>query len=182
MYTLQVHLLYFIENLSYRERLRQKFVLRDCQHGGIQEWSLVAYSSSQAGDFNLLGSRICRSDDDRQVFRERAILFELTYLLCAVDTVEHGHLPIHQYDVQLLTRTVSVSPVSSRFKIVECFKTVLGNENLMSFRSELLTQDSRVDFIVLDQQDFEGPGSSLQSLGFHRFGDPSHVPIFSSSC
>jgi hypothetical protein len=35
MYTLQVHLLYFIENLSYRERFRQKAILRDCQRGGM---------------------------------------------------------------------------------------------------------------------------------------------------
>lgn len=85
------------------------------------------------------------------MFCERALLFELSYLLRTINAVEHRHLPVHQYDIQVLARTLSPPPVSGSFEIVESFETVIGNGDMMSFRSELLTQHSCVDLVVLDK-------------------------------
>lgn len=110
-----------------------------------------AYSACGNSNFNLLRSCVCRSDDDGQMLCDRAVLFELSYLLGAVNSIEHGHLPIHQDNVQPLARSLSTFPISGRLEIIERFATMIRNKDLMTFSSKLLAQHFGIDFVVLDQ-------------------------------
>ena len=89
------------------------------------------------------------------MFRKRALLFKLAYLLRAIDAIQHRHLPVHQNNIQLLAWSLAPSPISGRFEIVESFEAMLGDEDLMFFRSKLFAQDPGVDLVVLDEEDVE---------------------------
>lgn len=89
------------------------------------------------------------------MFRNRALLFQLSYLLGAIDTIEDWHLPIHQDDIQANTGASVVAPMLGRAQELERFHSVIRDVYFVAEPSELLGQYLLVDEIVLDQQNME---------------------------